>query len=136
MKTTLQWILGANFVVGVVKVILGGFSAGSGDFFNCLILWCAYLKYDYYQTFLYMTFCLQDAFMLSVSLGFWLQKNFFNKEMNGAEIEPQPRMVRKQSEKKDDEKSKDDNKYAWLRELSEKIAKMTQQSQGASNGIK
>ena len=47
LKTTLQWILFAHFIVGIVKVVLGGFNAGSGDFFSCLILWCGYAKFDY-----------------------------------------------------------------------------------------
>ena len=79
-KTVLQWVLGAHFIVGIVKIVLGGFNAGSGDFFSCLILWCGYAKFDHCQTITYMLFCCQDCFMLSVSLGFWLQKNFFNKE--------------------------------------------------------
>lgn len=45
-------------------------------------------------------------------------------------------MVNKHKEKNDEDKAKDDNKYAWLRQLSEKMSKMTQESQGASNGLK
>ena len=91
LKNALVWVLGAHFIVAIVKIILGGFSAGSGDLFNCLILWCGYAKYDYCQTVTYMLFCCQDCFMLAVSLGFWMQKNFFNKDEGQM---ASPRMMR------------------------------------------
>ena len=70
----------AHGIVAIIKIILGGFSAGSGDLVNMLILWCGYSRYDYCQTVCYMLMCLQDVFMLSVSLGLWAQKNFINRD--------------------------------------------------------
>ena len=51
--------------------------------------------------------------MLSVSLGFWLQKNLFNKDMNNSpDAIPEPRMVSKKKHEKKDED--DGDKYGWL----------------------
>ena len=79
-----------------------------------------------------MLFCCQDCFMLSVSLGFWLQKNLFNKGMNRSDAidgEYTARMVRTkhkketQSVKENDKKNNDgDEKYGWIREQSEKLS--------------
>ena len=38
----LNYVMYGHLVIAVIKMILGGFGAGMGDIFSCLILWCAY----------------------------------------------------------------------------------------------
>ena len=71
LKAILEYILIANIIVAIVKIILSGLNAGTGDLFNCLFLWCGYTQFDYCITMMYMLTCLQDAGTLGVSLGFW-----------------------------------------------------------------
>lgn len=80
LKTVLQYVLVAHVIVTVVKIILGGLNAGTGDIFNVLILWCGYTQFDYCNTITYMIMCLQDACTLGVSLGFWFQKKYIVPE--------------------------------------------------------
>ena len=47
LKKALEYILGAHFIIGILKIILGGLNAGMNDFFSCLVLWCGYSRYDY-----------------------------------------------------------------------------------------
>lgn len=47
LKQICEYIMFAHGVVAIIKIILGGFSAGSGDLVNMLILWCGYSRYDY-----------------------------------------------------------------------------------------
>ena len=42
LKSILEYILIAHFIVAIVKIILGGLNAGVGDIFNCMFLWCGY----------------------------------------------------------------------------------------------
>ena len=47
LKNTLEYILFAHIIVGVIKIAIGGLNNGTGDLFNCLILWCGYARFDY-----------------------------------------------------------------------------------------
>ena len=47
LKVACEYLLWAHGVVAVIKIILGGFGAGSGDLMNMVILWCGYSRYDY-----------------------------------------------------------------------------------------
>ena len=64
----------------VVKMILGGFSAGSGDLFAMFVLWMGYSAFDFCQTVTYMILCLQEVFTIAVSFAFWVQKTYVIKE--------------------------------------------------------
>jgi len=113
-KNILEYVMIAHIIVIVIKIVLGGFNAGVGDIFSCLILWCGYSRFDYCQTVCYMIMCLQDVFMLSISLGLWLQKNYVNKK---GEQELAKKMEKPEDKKKKEEQDADDankDKYSFL----------------------
>ena len=87
LKNTLEWVFYAHIVVAIIKICIGGLNNGTGDLFNCMILWCGYIRFDYCQTICYMMMVIQDSLTLAVSLAFWYQKKINTENETSTKME-------------------------------------------------
>ena len=87
LKNTLEWVFYAHIVVAIIKICIGGLNNGTGDLFNCMILWCGYIRFDYCQTICYMMMVIQDSLTLAVSLAFWYQKKINTEDVTSTKME-------------------------------------------------
>lgn len=118
LKNALTCILFAHLVLAIVKMILGGLNAGFNDLFSCYFLWIAFLRYDHCQAICYMLYSMQECLSIAVSLGFWAQRKFFNKERDVGS-----RMVASKGRSATD----DNNAYAFIEQWSLKFGEAVAQ---------